>query len=225
MKPHLWANSFWIGKGNGDIELDAAGWRLWFERYTAFAVHYAKLAAKAGCSHHCVGLEYTSATRANPGAWARVAEACRAVFPGKLLYAANWFEEYELFRDWDAFDMVGINAYFPVPGATVEEMVAQWTPHLDRIEAVARGRTVVFPEAGYRAVAAGAEKPWDPGDSPVNATVQARAYEALFRACTARPWFGGLWWWKWFTDLPGEGDLYVPADMPAEAVLKGWFSA
>lgn len=225
LKPHLWAWSFAAGKGNGDISLDAAGWVEWFRQYTEFALHYAKMAGETGCSHYCIGLEYTSATRHNPGAWAKVADACRTVYGGKLLYAANWYEEYEIFADWDAFDLVGVNAYFPLTGGTVDSLVASWTPHLDRIEKIAKGKPVVFPEAGYRAVKAGTEKPWDPGTAPLDLDVQARGYEALFRACTARTWFGGIWWWKWFTDLPGEMDLYVPAGMPAESVLSGWFGA
>lgn len=40
-----------------------------------------------------------------------------------------------------------------------------------------------------------------------------------------RAWFKGVYWWKWFTDLPGEGDPFVPADLPAEAVLKGWYTS
>ncbi len=225
MKPHLWAWQFMAGKGNGDIELDAAGWKVWFERYTEFAVHYARVAADTGCATYCAGLEYTSASRHNPGAWANVAKAIRAVFPGRLMYAANWYEEYELFADWDAYDLVGVNAYFPLTGNTVESLVESWKPHLDNIERAAGGRPVVFPECGYRAVALGTEKPWDPGSGPADPAVQARGYEALFRACSARPWFAGAWWWKWFTDLPGEEDLYVPAGMPAEDILRGWFSA
>ncbi len=225
MKPHLWAWSFMAGKGNGDIVLDAAGWRTWFERYTEFALHYARIAAETGCKHYCAGLEYTSATRDNPGAWAKVATEIRKVFPGTLLYAANWYEEYEIFSDWDAYDLVGVNAYFPLQGSTVESLVASWAPHLDAIERAARGRDVVFPECGYRAVALGTEKPWDPGSGPADPLVQARGYEALYRACAARTWFKGCWWWKWFTDLPGEDDPYVPADQPAESILKGWLTA
>lgn len=225
LKPHLWSWAFVTGKGNGDLEFSAAGWIRWFESYTRWAVHCAQIAAETGCTHLCVGLEFTSATRNNPGAWAKVAAACRQRFPGKLLYAANWYEEFQIFADWDAFDLIGVNAYFPLVGTTTEALVTSWGPHLDAIAAVAKGRPVVFPECGYRSVVGGTEKPWDPGNGAADPATQARGYEALFRAASARPWFQGAWFWKWFTDLPGENDPFVPADQPAEGILRAWYSA
>lgn len=224
MKPHLWSWRFLDGSGNGDIQLDAAGWRAWFARYTEYAVHCATVAQAAGCESFCVGLEYASATRENPGAWAAVARACRTVFRGSLLYAANWYQEYEQFADWEAFDLVGVDAYFPLAGSTVEELAASWAPHLDAIERVARGKPVVFAEAGYRAVAGATVEPWASRGGAPDPDLQARAYEALLRACSARPWFQGVYWWKWFTDLPGEDDPFVPAGGPAEDVLRAWFA-
>lgn len=227
MKPHLWSWQYLGGAGNMDLSLDADGWREWFRRYTAYAVHHAKLAAETGCDAMCVGLEYTSASRANRGAWAEVARACRQEFGGVLLYAANWYEEAEVFADWAAFDLIGINAYYPLSkGAdtSVDALVAGWQPHLDAIEAIAKGRPVVFPEAGYRAVRGATERPWEDAGGEPDPELQARAYEALLRAATARPWFQGLWWWKWFTDMPGEGDPFAP-DAPAQAVLQAWYGA
>ncbi len=220
MKPHLWSGAFWTGAGNPD--LSATDWPAWFAAYTAYVAHYARLAEETGCDSLCVGLEYTRATLANPGAWAGVAAACRAVFGGRLLYAANWYEEYVRFADWDAFDCVGINAYFPLAGRTVDELADAWGAHLDAIERVARGKPVIFPEAGYRAVTGATEAPWEHGGGTPDAELQARAYEALLRACAARPWFGGVYWWKWFTDAGPDTDAFVP-DAPARAVLRAWF--
>lgn len=224
LKPHIWAWSYLTGSGNMDIRFDAEGWKRWFASYTAFAVHYAQLAEQTGCACLCIGLEFTGASKANPGAWAGVAAECRKIYGGKLGYAANWYEEFEVFADWDAFDWMGVNAYFPLAGSSVEELAASWKPHLDRIEAVAKGRPVLFPEAGYRAVDDATTTPWNADGAP-DEGLQARAYEALFRACTERPWFRGVYWWKWFTDLPGEGDSFVPADRPAERVMAAWYGA
>lgn len=222
MKPHLWSWAWVAGEGNTNIDLDAADWPRWFETYTAYAVHFASLAAESGCHSLCVGLEYTVASRENPGAWAKVADACRAVFAGQVLYAANWYQEWEQFTDWAAFDAVGVDAYFPLTGTTVEELSASWKEPLDRLEAL--GRPVIFTEAGFQAIAGAATHPWESHDDGTpDPEGQARAYESLMRACTARPWFHGVYWWKWFTDLPGERDPFVPAGKPAEDVLHAWF--
>jgi hypothetical protein len=228
IKPHVWSRDYASGAGN--MDLAPGDWDAWFRSYTRWAVHNAELARDAACEWLCVGLEFTSATLANPGAWARVADACRKVFPGKLVYAANWYEEAARFADWDAFDAVGIDAYFPLDGETVDELVASWAAHLDAIEAFAKGKPVIFPEAGYRAIAGAVHEPWDGRGGAPDPDLQARAYEALLRACTARPWFGGVYWWKWFTDPAGEGaswgdtevDPFVPRD-PARDVLAAWF--
>ncbi len=225
MKPHLWSMAFGSGKGNGDI--DVADWPAWFASYTDYVVHYATVAAAGGATSLCVGLEFATATRKNPGAWAKVADACRRVYPGQILYAANWYEECETFTDWAAFDAVGVNAYFPLVGGTVDALAASWAPHLDRLQGL--GRPVIFCEAGYRAVAGATERPWDTSvEGAADPGLQARAYEALLRAATARPWFQGVYWWKWFTDLNADdddlADAFLPARRPAEAVLRSWFS-
>jgi hypothetical protein len=223
MKPHLWSGSFWTGAGNPDIDLDIDGWKRWFDGWTRYVVHHARLAADTGCEGLCVGLEFTKATRSNPGAWAGVAQACRDVYTGRLCYAANWYEEFSAFADWDAFDCVGINAYFPLRGSTLDELVASWDEHLDAIERVAKGKPVVFPEAGYRAVVGATEKPWESGAGAPDLDLQARAYEALLRAGAKRTWFNGVYWWKWFTADGPDQDTFVPG-APAQAVLRAWFT-
>jgi hypothetical protein len=104
----------------------------------------------------------------------------------------------------------------------VDELTASWNTHLDAIARVTKGRPVVFPEAGYRAVVGATEKPWESGDGPTDPDLQARAYEALLRACAARPWFRGVYWWKWFSDTTPETDPFVPAE-PTQAVIRAWF--
>ena len=222
MKPHLWSQAFWTGAGNMDIRLSPADWSRWFDAYAAYVVHYAALAQEIGCDELCVGLEYTTASLENPGAWAAVAAACRTVYRGRLCYAANWYEEFARFPDWAAFDCAAVDAYFPLQGDTVEALVAAWQPHLDTLEKV--GKPVLFTEAGYRAVEGSTARPWEPTSDRPDPDLQARAYEALLRAATARPWFAGVYWWKWFTAAGPDTDTFVP-DAPAQAVLRAWARA
>lgn len=222
MKPHLWCWDYEAGKGN--MDLAPADWDAWFASYTRYVTHYAALAAKGGAATLCVGLECALASQNNPGAWAKVAAACREVYGGSLTYAANWYQEFERFTDWAAFDLVGVNAYFPLAGTTEAELTASWGPVLDRIDAIRQGKPVIFPEVGYRAVAGTAAKPWD-ASGPADEDAQATAYSACLRALAARPWMRGTYWWKWFTDLPGEDDGFPPAGRKAEQVLGQWYAA
>ena len=66
------------------------------------------------------------------------------------------------------------------------------------------GRTVVFTELGYRSASYGAWRHWEITDeAPVDLRAQAEAYEAFFLAVWPQPWFGGVYWWKWFS-FPGH---------------------
>jgi hypothetical protein len=229
LKPHLWARAFGGGKhSRQDVRPD--DWAGWFRAYTAFARHYGQVAERGGASWLVIGLEYLKATQENPGAWARVAQACRQDFGGKLTYAANWYAEVDAFQDWAAFDAIGVNAYYPLTqdaDPPVEALVAAWQPHLAGLERLARRveRPVLFCETGLRAVAGSAARPWDHGLSgPADPALQGRGYEALLRSIAGRAWLQGVWWWKWFTDDPGEHDPYCPRDQPAEGVLAAWHS-
>ena len=56
---------------------------------------------------------------------------------------------------------------------------------------------------------------------------QAAAYEAIFRAFSGRPWFRGMFWWKWPSSGRGGGPhdaSYAPLRKPAEEVLRTWFT-
>jgi len=233
LKPHIWSRAFYTrGQSRQDIrprDRDG-GWPAWFDQYTAFARHYAALAARMDASLYVVGLEYLRATAENPGAWAEVAAACRSVYAGPLTYAANWWREAELFADWSAFDLIGVNAYPPLSDAADPDraaLVAGWQPFLRSMGALARefDKPVVFCEAGLAALQGAAAEPWSnaQGGAP-DPALQARAYDALLAAAVPQPWFRGVYWWKWFTDEAGEDDPYSPMGQPAEAVVRAWWA-
>ncbi len=53
--------------------------------------------------------------------WRRVIAAVREVYSGRLTYAAN-FDQYEEVGFWDALDLIGVNAYFPLRRHYVPEI-------------------------------------------------------------------------------------------------------
>ena len=60
----------------------------------------------------------------------------------------------------------------------------------------------------------------------MNLEVQEAAYGAFFEAVWPQPWFGGVYWWKWFTRPnhggPDDND-YSPHAKPAELVMRRYF--
>jgi hypothetical protein len=93
------------------------------------------------------------------------------------------------------------------------------------VSAVAQTSGVHGAELSERRVL-GVETVGDPGDAPVNLQVQADAYAAFFETVWRQPWFGGVYWWKWFSD-PDDGGTenndYTPRRKPAELVLQQYF--
>jgi hypothetical protein len=105
--------------------------------------------------------------------WRRVVGEARRHYSGRLSYAAN-FDQYHLVGFWDALDLIGINAYFPLRGAEVpdlsaaelgDQLAAGWRQVLGGIEDFRQeqglgDRQVLFTEIGYVARANATLRPW-----------------------------------------------------------------
>jgi hypothetical protein len=237
LKPHIWLTDQTGGKWRGEIRMSSeAQWKQWFESYGTFILHYARFAQEHGIETLCVGTELRATVRERESDWRRIIEAIRSVYDGRLTYAANWFAEYEEVPFWDALDFIGIQGYFPLgDGASpsTTELRIAWRPHADRIEQLARrvGRPVLFTELGYRSVEAANVRPWEwPSRSdvrPPDPELQARCYTAFYRTFWDKPWFAGVYWWKWFPKHDAAGGLtdtgFTPQNKPAEGVMSKWF--
>ena len=119
--------------------------------------------------------------------WRPVVERVRAIFPGKLVYSANW-DHYRRRRLYDLVDEEGVSAYFnlreasaPADDATLD---AGWRRARRDIEAWRVGRThpFVFTELGYRSRKGVTASPWDeaPGGTP-DLDEQRRAFASFRR--------------------------------------------
>ena len=239
LKPHVWLRNRRDGKWRSDIEMTTeSDWQQWFDRYRTFIIHYATLADELGIEALCIGTELHMTAVKREQDWRRIISEVRKVYHGKLVYAANWYQEFEQIRFWDDLDYIGIQAYFPLAdkeNPTVEELMKGWQPHLKAIEQVQEryGKPVIFTEIGYRSMTNAAVEPWKwPERRSEVATqcdlrTQATCYEALFRTFWKKPWFAGCYVWKWYPK-PGRragrrSQRFTPQNKPAELVIAKWY--
>jgi hypothetical protein len=193
----------------------------WFSQYQVFINHYARLAARQHIDLFCIGGEFVHLTP-DAAAWRSLIAQVRQIYPGPLVYAANFGTEFESVSFWDALDYIGLQEYYPLPSDLSAEGVVA------RVEAVEKkyNKPVVFTEAGFPSLQAANRQPWDDGGPrPVDDRLQAECYEAIFNAFYKQPWFQGMYWWKVETNGSG-GPLdgsHVPWNKPAMEVVKRWY--
>lgn len=238
LKPHIWLMNRDQGKWIGDIEMTSeADWQAWFQNYSVFILHYARLAEAHHMEALCIGTELMNPAVTREKDWRKLIEQIRHVYHGQLTYAANWYLEYEKIKFWDALDFIGVQGYFPLsrknnPG--LAELQDGWKPNLPRLEKVARKykKLIVFTEAGYKSTPDAAIEPWKwperDKDVAFNESyeTQANCYEALFKTLWHRPWFGGVFIWKWYPLVRDNGRDhrdFTPQHKPAEKILAEWY--
>lgn len=237
IKPHLAvgrSRSDRIGRGvwRGDFDVeDEMGWPRFAASYREFVLPYARLAESEGVELFCVGTELKRIALSRPEFWRDVARKVRRVYGGELTYAANW-DSFDRIRFWDALDLIGVDAYFPVSDARnpqPQEIAAGWKKWAQRLAAVHErlDRPVVFTEWGYEPEDYAGKEPWVMGGggfSMTAAAAQANAYEGTFRTVWNEPWMRGIFVWRW-SPRRGEPGSYSPRGSPAEEVLRRWFTA
>ena len=236
LKPHIWIEDRNNGKWRGEIEFDSQdAWDRWWTGYRRLILHYAKFAEKEGIEALCIGTELRSTVLKAPEKWRDLIREVRRLFSGELTYSANWYQEFEEIPFWDMLDYIGIQAYFPVGNGeepvTRASIEAAWQPYLKSIEAVQRrvGKPVIFTEVGYRSTEDAAEEPWVwRSGEEVNFEIQSLCYEAMFEVFWDRPWFNGLYIWKWFPDgrfSHRRTRGFTPQGKPAEEVLRKGYAS
>lgn len=230
MKPHIWSRDFWRGEqwhGTVDQPTPEAH-ALWWADYRAMSLHWARFCEDHRVEVFCIGTELVKMTAQYPDEWRTLITDIRAVYNGKVTYAAHWYAELNEITFWDALDFVGVSAYFPLEapaGATKAELVTAWEPHKVSLARLATrtGKSIAFMEVGYRPVSDAHRKPWEYDGGEPDEGGQARAYGALFEALGGEPWWMGAYVWKTFTD-PGRGRRgFAFRGLQGEAVIKRWY--
>jgi Glycoside Hydrolase Family 113 len=215
----------WVGAGGYAGQLDfplPADRARWFESYTRFTEHYAQLAATIHADVFCIGGEFEKLTP-KEAAWRKLIARVRELYPGPLVYAANFGTEFESVRFWDALDYIGLQDYYPLPDDLSTDEVER------KVEAVQKKfqRPVIFTEAGFPSREGANRDPWEDGHGEkLSLDLQARCYQALFKAFYDKPWFEGMYWWKVGTNTFGgpEDTSLTPWGKPAMEVVKRWYT-
>jgi hypothetical protein len=202
----------------------------WFASYTTFISHYVEIAEQMGVEQFAVGTELSS-VQDDRAAWLKVIQAVRARYHGSLTYAANG-DNYEGVPFWDAVDVIGIDAYWPLSGASTTDvslLQRSWEPIRTKLAALSAKyhHKILFTEAGYTSQDGTTTNPSDWRLSTTqNETEQAAAYQALLATFSDQEWWAGVYWWVWeaLPDTAYDPLDFSPHGKAAEWAIRGWWA-
>ena len=205
-----------------DIPL-AADRAAWFDQYQRFLEHYVQLAKTSHADLFCVGGELAHLTPYD-SEWRKLIARVRQLYPGPLVYAANFGEEFEHVAFWDDLDYIGLQEYYPLPDNLAVDSIVR------KVETVQQKyhRPVIFTEVGFPSLAGANRQPWDDSQSTrISLQAQAAAYQAIFGAFYNQPWFQGMYWWKIETNGSGgpQDRSHTPWGKPAMEAMRHWYTA
>lgn len=197
-------------------------WCNWFESYTEFQLHYARLAKEMGVEMHIAGCEMVMAER-REAEWRKLIADIRGEFDGLVSYNTDKYQEHNV-KWWDVVDVISSSGYYPLE---------DWENQLDRIEAVVKKfqKPFFFAEAGCMSIVDSNKVPNDwTVQGEADADGQADWYEAMFQACLKRDWVKGMAFWSWSNHLYTKNAALKKKDYeiyakPAEKIVKKYYDS
>lgn len=195
-------------------------WSKWFESYTKFQLHYARMAEECGCEMFIAGCEMVMSER-RENEWRKLISDIRQVYHGLVSYNTDKYQEHNV-KWWDCVDVISASGYYPI---------GDWERQLDRIEAVVKkfGKPFFFAEAGCMSIEESSLVPnnWHITGKAAAAEQQAW-FETMLAACEKRPWIGGVAFWSWGAKLYPENEALSQMDYeifgkPAEQTVKKYY--
>ncbi|MEP7249934.1 MAG: hypothetical protein ABI787_09170 [Spartobacteria bacterium] len=230
--PHIayWGTKFlWRGEINFAT---TAEWDRFFGDYETWIVQMAKIAEAHGAGTFCIGLEFTYAQKFD-ARWRKIIASIRQVYHGKLTYGGNW-DSFQEVTFWDALDYIGALAYFPLTKTTnpsEAEIATAWEKKCAELTAYSKAhgnKKFIFVEIGYNVSARAAAEPWAFKMGGENAdAIQQRCIEVALDLPQKCPALAGMYWWKWFPELPSHEEENYKLQTPAIKALiaKHWKEA
>ena len=203
IKPHLayWGSGFgW----SGEIEFETdREWDRFFDTYEKWITMVAELSGDADA--FVVGTELEKTVH-HERRWRSMIQAVRERIDVPLTYSAGW-DRFEWVHFWDALDVIGIQAYFPLVDAeglpAQLDLDASWSRLARRLETYgqAHDRKIVLAELGYNRSDLAALRPWEYRQGGEHAEeIQRRCLIAALKAIEQSETVVGAFLWKWFPD-------------------------
>lgn len=218
LKPHLDVED---GSFRGNIQ--PSNFTIWFQAYTNFIIHYAKIGQELNVDVFCIGTELKKIS-ARPE-WQTIIDTTRKIYTRRLTYAANW-DEYTNVCFWGYLDYVGIDAYFPLAEnreATIEEYLENfqlWLNQIDNYQSRIE-KDVIITEIGFRSIKGSGYQPYDWQSLGImDENSQASAYETILETLQRKTWLAGIYFWKWDPILKDDSLGYSPYHKKASDVIK-----
>ena len=201
----------------------------WFASYGALLADLASLGALTGASRLVVGSEL-STLDGDLARWRPLVQRIRALFPGTLMYSANW-DHYQDARLFELVDELGVVAYFKLrekdAPSDVTALTERWRSLRRDLERNLNSfaKPFVLSELGYRSRAGATAAPWDEESGGVpDVGEQTRAFQAFRQAWTAPPQdksrLAGLYVWNWYGYGGPATTSYTPRGKPAVDVIR-----
>jgi sugar phosphate isomerase/epimerase len=228
-KPHLayWGSFAW----RGEIQFggDEEAWRRFFDGYRDFIVDQARFAEKHGVELLAVGVEYEQTTQ-REAEWRRIIADVRRVYSGRLTYAANW-DSLDRVGFWDAVDLIGVHAYFPLSSDSDPDREALrrgWDEPLRQLADLSRrylDRPVLLAEIGYSRSAAAASQPWEARieDGLEVQQLRRRLIDVALERVAEASFIAGMFWWKWIPGPdPWDRDFSMKDAEARQALQRHW---
>ncbi|HHI79553.1 MAG TPA: hypothetical protein ENK02_06200 [Planctomycetes bacterium] len=222
IKPHIayWGTRFaWRGEIAFKTE---AEWERFFQGYRDWILALAE--ASRDADGFVVGTELDK-TLGREKEWRALIAEVRKRTKAPLTYAANW-TDYERVPFWDALDVVGIQAYFPLTEARRpddRELDRAWEERMKKLRAFAKktNRNIVFTEIGYNRSHKAAREPWTYRTDGADAKpLQRRCLGAALRAIEREPCVLGAFLWKWFPEPYPVGRNFQLATKEIRALIR-----
>ncbi|MCR4596113.1 MAG: 1,4-beta-xylanase [Lachnospiraceae bacterium] len=189
-------------------------WSNWFKSYTAFQLHFARIAEEKHCEMFIAGCEMVMSDH-REAEWRRLISDIRGVYHGPVSYNCDKYQEHNV-TWWDAVDVISSSGYYPID---------DWGRQLDRIEAVVRrfAKPFFFAETGCMSAEGSNMVPndWSVAGTSDPAGQQAW-YEVMLKSCASRNFVRGVALWSWTADLydPADTDKYRDYDIYAKPALR-----